>query len=163
MEHGEQIYNTKFYKHVGYNDDDLCAEDIHFSISKELFSTTNINKVSSKISELLVGVDFKNRKIIVPDKTIGSVMSSVYNNFKPTRSDMYSTYENNSDLSRVNDQVINIIVSDVKNNIEMEEYNNKLSIWTTVLGDFNEHGLRQHSGIKIRERRPDPMLFNMNY
>ena len=163
MEHGEQIYNTKFYKHVGYNDDDLCVQDIHFSISKELFSTKNINKVSSTISDLLVGVDSKNRKIIVPDKTIASIMSSVYDNFKPTRSDMYSTYENNSDLSRVNNQVINIIVSDIKNNIGMEECNNKLSIWTTVLGDFNEHGLRQHSGIKIREKRPDPMLFNMNY
>jgi hypothetical protein len=162
MEHGEQIYNTKFKKNVLHNGD-LYVDGVDFSISKELFSKQNINKVSSKITQLLQGIDSKNRKIIIPDKTIGSIMSTVYNNFNPVRSDMYSTYQTNSDLTQVNDQVINIITSDIKNNIGMEECNSKLSIWTTVLGDFNQHGLRQHSSIKIREKRPNPMLFNMNY
>jgi hypothetical protein len=63
----------------------------------------------------------------------------------------------------MNDQVINIITTDVKNNLEAEQCNSKLSIWTTVLGDFNEHGLRQHGPIKLKERRPTTMLFNMNY
>ena len=61
------------------------------------------------------------------------------------------------------DQVINIITTDVKVNLGMDEHNSKLSAWTTILGDFNEHGLRRHAPIKLRERRPMPMAFNMNY
>jgi hypothetical protein len=45
----------------------------------------------------------------------------------------------------------------------MDECNSKLSAWTTILGDFNEHGLRRHAPIKLREKRPMPMAFNMNY
>ena len=45
----------------------------------------------------------------------------------------------------------------------MEENNRKLTIWTTVYGDFNQHGLQQHSKIKVRNKRPNPMEFNMNY
>ena len=45
----------------------------------------------------------------------------------------------------------------------MEENNKKLSIWTTVYGDFNAHGLRQHPPIKIRKKRPDPFQFHMRY
>ena len=61
------------------------------------------------------------------------------------------------------DQVIEVITSDVSNNLEMEENNRKLSIWTTVYGDFNQSGLRQHAPIKIRKKRPQPLMFNMNY
>ena len=61
------------------------------------------------------------------------------------------------------DEVINIITTDVKVNLGMEENNAKLTVWTTVLEDFNEHGLRSHSKIKLRENRPQPMMFNMNY
>ena len=95
-------------------------------------------------------------------------MSSVYENFRPETSDIYSRYNiqqsGSSDyLTRMNDEVINIITSDVKNNLGMDQCNSKLTIWTTVLGDFNEAGLRSHPPIKLKERRPSTMLFNMNY
>jgi hypothetical protein len=61
------------------------------------------------------------------------------------------------------DQVIEIIVSDVKTNYETEENNSKLSIWTTVLGTFNDHQLRSHPVIKIKKRHANYMEFNMNY
>jgi hypothetical protein len=60
-------------------------------------------------------------------------------------------------------QTINLIVNDVKNNLETEENNKKLTIWTTVYGDFNEQGLRSHPPIKIRNKKPASMQFNMNY
>ena len=63
----------------------------------------------------------------------------------------------------MNDQVINIITSDVKNNLGMDQCNSKLTIWTTVLGDFNDAGLRSHPPIKLKERRPTTMLFHMRY
>ena len=45
----------------------------------------------------------------------------------------------------------------------MIEANKKLTIWNTVYGDFNKEGLRGHSQIKIREKHPQYMAFNMNY
>lgn len=61
------------------------------------------------------------------------------------------------------DQVIEIITSQVRTELGMEENNAKLTAWTTVLGTFNAHGLTQTPPIKTRQRRPDPCLFNMNY
>ena len=155
----EEIYNDQFYKHVGFSDSEGLSD---------FFSKQNRVVVSAKITELLSGVDSKNRNIIVPDKTIASIMSAVYENFRPETSDIYSRYNipqggSQDYLTRMNDQVINIITTDVKNNLGMDNCNSKLTIWTTVLGDFNEHGLRQHGPIKLKERRPTSMLFNMNY
>ena len=41
--------------------------------------------------------------------------------------------------------------------------NNTLDIWNTVYGDFNKAGLRAHPKIKLREKHPQYMAFNMNY
>jgi len=73
------------------------------------------------------------------------------------------TGDNSGYLQDMIQQTIEIITSEVKNNLEMEENNRKLTVWTTVLGDFNEQGLRSHPEIKIRQKRPTPMQFNMNY
>ena len=66
-------------------------------------------------------------------------------------------------LDYIVDQVISLLVRNIRNDLEMQANNSKLTIWTTLLGDFNEHGLRQHAPIKIRNKRPDPMLFHMRY
>ena len=154
-----EICNDQFIKHVGYIDN-ICF--------KNLYSKENINKISCKITELLMGVNKDNRPIVVPDKTICSVMSSVYENFRPETGDIYSRYNipkarEPDFIQRMIDQVINIITTDVKVNLGIDECNRNLSIWTTVLGDFNLHNLRSHSKIKLRERRPQPMAFQMNY
>ena len=154
-----EICNDQFIKHVG-NIDNICI--------KNLYSKENINKISCKITELLMGVNKDNRPIVVPDKTICSVMSAVYENFRPETGDIYTRYNipkarEPDFIQRMIDQVINIITTDVKVNLGMDECNRNLSIWTTVLGDFNLHNLRSHSKIKLRERRPQPMAFQMNY
>jgi len=138
----------------------LCIKTFH--------SKKNIDQISSKITELLKGFDKKNRSIIVPNSTIYNVMLSVYTSFIPKTGDIFSRYNILKDnkenyIQTMIDDVINIIVTDIKNNIEIDECNKKLNIWTTVLGDFNEHGLRSHNKIKLREKRPMPMAFNMNY
>lgn len=153
------LFNDEFIKHVGYN----------YSYNmNSFFSKNNIKKISRKITELLMGVDKYNRRIIVPDKTIKSVMSSVYHNFTPEIGDIFGRYNipkiNDVDnIQMMIDEVINIITTDVKVNLGMDECNQKLTVWTTVLGDFNEHGLRSHSKIKLKENRPMPLMFNMNY
>ena len=155
----DKIINNNFMRHVGYNPNNICQE--------LFFSKRNVNMISKKVTELLQGVDIQNRNIIVPDNTINQVMSSVYNNFSPKVGDIFTRYnipgkKNNNNQTMI-DMVINIITRDVRNNLGMIECNSKLSKWTTLLGDFNEHNLRSHSKIKLREKRPTPMQFHMRY
>lgn len=155
----EEPCNDQFVKHVGF---------VSSQLLNDFYSKPNIARISAKISELLMGVDPQNRKIIVPDKTICAIMPSVYENFRPETGCIYSRYTipNDNDpgyIQQMTDQVISIITTDVKNNLGMEESNSKLSIWTTVLGDFNAHSLRSHPPIKLREKRPQPMAFFQNY
>lgn len=162
-----EIVNDSFMKHVGYSDH-ICGLNCGSSCLRSFFSATNVRKISKKITELLMGVDKYNRPIIVPDKTIYSVMSSVHQSFRPETGDIHTRYiipksRAFNSVQRMIDEVINIITSDVKVNLGMEENNAKLTIWTTLLGDFNEHGLQSHSKIKLREKRPQPMFFSMNY
>ena len=160
------ICDTKYIKHVGYSQTS-CSLDCGPSCIHKYFSPENIRMISNKISELLMGVDEKNRKIIVPDSSICNIMSAVYDNYRPRVGDIYSRYiipqDQEDTIQTMIDQVINIITTDVKVNLGMQQCNRKLSVWTTVMGDFNEHGLRQHPPIKLREKRPQPMMFNMNY
>ena len=171
MEYGTEIcgeiYNDQFIKHVGFTDH-RCDEYCGPSCMKQMYSKENLDRISCKITELLQGVDKNDRPIVVPHKTICSVMSAVYENFRPETGDIYGRYNipktgGGNYAQRMIDEVINIITTDVKVNLGMDECNSKLSIWTTVLGDFNEHGLRQHPKIKLREKRPQPMMFNMTY
>jgi hypothetical protein len=162
-----EVCNDQFIKHVGYSDH-MCSASCGPSCMRRFYAKSNIDKISCKITELLMGVLKDNRPIIVPDKTICSVMSAVYQSFRPETGDIFTRYNipkarEQNYVQTMIDEVINIITTDVKNNLGMEECNRNLSIWTTVLGDFNQHGLRSHSKIKLRENRPMPMQFHMNY
>jgi len=70
---------------------------------------------------------------------------------------------NYNHLARVINKSINTITDYIKNEYEMIENNKKLTIWTTVLGDFNNHGLRAHAPIRVKEKKTQSMAFNMNY
>lgn len=150
--------NTKF---VGYSD--------HNDFLKPFFSDATVRTISRKITELTLGADPHNRAIIVPDDIILNVMNNIYENYRQPTGDIYSRYiiQNGSTtqgyIQDMIDQVIEVCVSDIRTRYEIQENNSKLSVWTTVLGDFNEHGLRQHPPIKVRNKRPTPMQFNMNY
>jgi hypothetical protein len=155
----EELIDQNFQRYVGWNGDSLCNE--------EFFSAKTIKYISSKISEYLKGVDPQNRKIVVSDNNIINVMNSINENYRPQTGDIFGRYnipnrpiDHNQEMIN---QTINLIVNDVKNNLETEENNKKLTIWTTVYGDFNEQGLRSHPPIKIRNKKPASMQFNMNY
>jgi hypothetical protein len=167
MEYGSDIMpvdlpcDDNYMKHVGYTENNPCI--------KYYFHPSQVKTISHKITELLQGVDPQGRPIIVPDKTICSIMSEVYDSYRPPTGDIYGRYNVPSGngfesyVQSMIDQVIEIIVSDVRINMGMEEYNKSLSIWSTVYGDFNEHKLRQHPPIKILSKRPTPLQFNMKY
>ena len=96
-------------------------------------------------------------------------MNDIYDSFRPATGDIYSRYivpngmSTQSYVQSMVNQVIEVIVSNVKNTLEIEANNEKLTVWTTLYGDFNKDGLRQHPPIKTRNKRPTPMQFNMNY
>ena len=163
MEYAQDICSetcdNNYMKHVGYKETNECMKDY--------FSKKNVDKMSLKITELLMGVDPLNRPIIVPHKTICSVMSNIYDNFRPETGDIWTRYNipknTTNDIANMTNQVIEVITSDVRTSLGMEEHNSKLTKWTTILGDFNPHGLRSYPPIKIRHKRPNPMEFHLNY
>ena len=166
MEYGELICDNVmksdlYTKHVLYNDNNPCIE--------KYFSNDTVRIISNKVTQLLMGVHPENKRIIVPDSSIYDVLDSIYQNYRPPTGDIYGRYNipsgttTESYVQDMIDQVIEVIVSNVRNEYETVENNSKLSIWTTVLGEFNDNGLRSYPPIKTRLRRPAPLQFNMNY
>lgn len=157
-----KIQDDNYYRHVGWNGGDYYC--------KTYFSEATIRTISSKITDFLQGVDPEGRSIVVPDKTILSVMSDIYKSYKPPVGDIHSRlivstgniYRDNY-IQNMIDQTIEVITSYVKNTIGIEENNKKLTIWTTVYGDFNRHGLQQTPQIKIRNKHPTHFQFHMRY
>lgn len=158
-------------------DADQGIQNVGWDITKEdnekyafVFSQANIDYLSATISDALRGVDPQNRKIIIPDDKICNVLSTVYKyGTRCNVGDIYTRYNvgtisTRNDIKEINNQTINIIVSSIRDEIEMTENNKKLSVWdSALLGDFNRQGLRAHAPIKIRKRMPQRMMFNMNY
>lgn len=154
------LTDYNYIKNVGYTESNPGVS--------AYFSPSTLRIISSKITELLMGVDPLNRPIIVPDSTIAKVMSDIYESFRPETSDIHTRYvvsrgTSDSYVQQMIDQVIEVITSDVRNNLGMEQTNRKLSAWTTILGTFNDNLLRSHPPIKIRNRHPTYGQFNMNY
>ena len=158
----EKLMNDSFTRFTGYQNTSTLLQSTFYNIN-------TVNTISRKVTELLQGVDPQNRKIIVPNQTILNIMDSGYTNFRPQTGDIFTRFTMptgfNSDdyINNMIDQTIEIIYSEVKNNLEIEENNKKLSVWTTVLGNFNDNGLRSFPPIKILNKHPAHMQINMNY
>lgn len=138
------------------------------SFLNRLFSNETIKIIQKKTTEYLSGVDDQGRHIVPTERVVESALYGVFENYRPVTGDIYGKYTVNNDNSRddysyIVDQTISLLVRGIRNELEMEQNNSKLTIWTTLLGDFNEHGLRQYAPIKVRNKRPDPMLFHMRY
>ena len=175
MEHGKLLSKTAFAEGIKYNWDNKLMANVGYEqgsqsfCEKLLFAPETIKRISNRLTGLLRGVDPQGKKIIITDNVITNTLSGVFNSFRPEVGDIYSRYTiMNSELWRndvenIIDRTITILYDYFRNEIEMEENNKKLTVWTTILGDFNKHGLRQTPPIKTQKRRPDPFLFNMNY
>lgn len=163
---------------LGYNGSYTNAEqytaNIGFSSNNEtfhyLFSDKTIDWMSKKITYLLSGVSKTGQDIIVPNYIISSVLNDVYKNYRPQTGDIYSRYnitqfEPRDDANHIITETIEIIVDQVSNEYEIIDINNNLTIWDSVLlGDgISRKGLRQYAPLKIKERRPTPMLFNYSF
>lgn len=117
---------------------------------------------------LLKGLRSDGRPILVKDTVICHVMSTVYNTYRPQLGNMYFMLNQvqaqpRNDMKTLTELVVQIMYDTIKTEYEMEENNKKLTIWTTVLGDFNEHSLRSHAPIKVNDNNINKVRFNMNY
>jgi hypothetical protein len=165
MEHGnffETPCPKEYSKYVGYNTVNQYTQI--------LFQPSTVNSISARVTKALADtrVEPNGRPIIVPNATICNVLSGVYDSYVPETGDIMTRYnvmpvKPDDYVKSIVEQTIEIIVADVTNNMEMVAHNNTLTVWTTVLGSFNPHGLQAHGPLKINHRHPNMMEFNMNY
>ena len=126
----------------------VLTHDYRTDVFYVFFSRNNIDYISFEITKRLEGVHPDGKHIIVSEDNIISVMDSIYNN----------TFR---DVDKMTMMVISFIVDTIRDEYEIERQNNDLNIWVTNFRP--EYGLQQTSKIKLREKRPAPMIFNMNY
>ena len=154
------LLNQQFTSHVGYSNAQ-CLDTIQV-----FFSPQTVQFISSKVTELLM--DFYAGGIVVPDDKIIHVMNDVYTSYRPSTGDIFTRYimtsnENTNSLDELINQVVSIIVTDVKANLTIENKNARLDPWVVLYGSFNKQGLNQTSPITTRDNKPPSALFNMNY
>ena len=134
----------------------------------KLFSEYTIKLIQNKTAYYLDGVDKKGRRIMPSENVVETALLGIFKDYRPRTGDIYGKYSvvnpnDRDDYKYIVDMTISLLVREIRNDIERSQNNEKLTIWTTLLGDFNEHGLRQYPPIKLRNKRPDPMLFHMRY
>ena len=138
------------------------------SLTNRLFTKRTLHLIQEKTAEYLTGVDPMGRKIIPSENVVTNALYSVFRDHIPQTGDIYGRYSIRDDSTRddyayIVDKTISFLVKGIRTDVEMQEQNEKLTIWTTLYGDFNEHGLRSYPPVKLRNKRPDTMLFHMRY
>lgn len=107
---------------------------------KSMFCPESIDWISNQITIRLRGVHPEGKNIVVPDKSISSVVDSYYNN---------GFWQ---DPNLVREQVTMHIVSQIKNEFEMYKINDNLSPWVQLL--TADTGMQRiSSDIKLNEKR----------
>ena len=110
-----------------------------------------IHRLSKHITHNLRNLDELNRPIVYPDNRIIDVLTKLeYNNEKVSPEEIDS-------------MVVKLVCDTIRNEVETIRYNNSLDKFDTIFGDFNKHGLSRTSQIKVRNKRPTPMMFHLRY
>lgn len=160
--------DTNYMKYVGWgstvSEPDNC--DVGY---KGFFSNDTYNYIKTNLDKLLY--DITEKPISVTERVIRNTMETVYFNNRPQAlGDIYSRYhmtgldcERTTDVGKMIQEVIEIIYNYIKNEVEMEKCNKSMNVYNALYGTFNEHGLLAHPPIKLLEKRPQPMQFNMRY
>lgn len=156
-----KVMNENFYRYIGWQESEQGFDKVFFSMK-------NVRVISDRLKDLLKCLRKDKRPIVVSDRVISHIMSEVFSKNRPQLGDMYTMLnipaaEPRDDLNTMNDMVVEIIFNQIKTEYEMEENNRGLTVWTTVLGDFNKHGLRQYTDMKLNEKNINKVRFNMNY
>lgn len=137
-------------------------------LPQKLFTRTTLRTIQNKVADYLTGVDPNGKRIIPSDRVVIAALFGVFKDHHPQTGDIYGKYTvvdqtQRDDYAYIVDKTISLLVQGIRDEIGMAEQNQRLTVWTTLYGDFNEHGLRQFPPIKVNNKRPDPMLFHMKY
>lgn len=148
--------NHQYISHVGYKDTSLNV--------RALFSTETLLIISRAVTEALK--DLYEPGIIVPLDQICNVLNALYESYRPPSGDPITMYnivsnENPNAVNALINQTINVVIGNVRSQLIIERNNFKLNKWDTILGNHNKKGLRSHPPLKLMNRRPQPMMFNM--
>lgn len=128
--------------------DYFSSEDL-----KELYSNRTLGLIREKVAKILKGVHPEGKSIYVTNEVIKGVLSQLYKN---DPANMYI----------IIDKAIHLISSDIRSEFTTVSQNNNLSVWVQQYGSNdqeNKWGLASHPKLKMKERRPTPMIFNMRY
>lgn len=130
------------------------------------FSEENMTFIADEVQRLLAIAGHPG--IRVSRNVIGNVMSNLSRNNNPVIGDIFTRYiipnnEGRDDVRALTVQTINVIYNTIMEEKETVRFNERLSIWTTVLGDFNAEGLRAHAPLKIKENDYIKGVFIENY
>lgn len=134
-----------------------------------VFTNKTVEVIQQKVSDYLQGVSDKGRRIVPSKNVVITSLNGVFQTHLPQVGDIYGRYlvvdqTLQDHYAYIVDKTISLLVTAIRTDIEMAQNNFKLNIWDSILlGSDNPHGLRQHPTIKLRERGPDRMLFNMKY
>jgi len=136
------------------------------SLPRQLFTKRTVKIIQQKVYEYLL--KSMEKKIVPSERIVVIALYGVYENHVPRTGDIYGKFlvvdePQRNDYSYIVDKTISLLIDGIQTDLQMTEANSKLSIWNTVLGDFNENGLRQYPTIKLRNKGPDRMLFHMKY
>jgi hypothetical protein len=156
-------YDNRYTSLVGW---DMTADSAGAGY-KFFFSQETVDFIGSEITRVLKGFGMDIR---VAPHVIGSAMSDVIRAQNPVLGDIHTRYTmpkdppRNDARSMIN-EVINVIVNQILTEQQVACSNAKLSVWSSVLGNFNAHGLRQYSLIDAPIKRNDIIkgVFMMNY
>jgi hypothetical protein len=140
---------------------------------KFLMSSETISNIKAKVHSNL-----NDYSIDVKDDYITSILRTEINHYRSRYRDsnpkikddnVNSVYTNGMSLLKERD-IFNILsdtIARITSSITIEQNviknNSKLDRWDTVLGDNNKQGLRQFTNIKLNNRKPPGMMFNMTY
>jgi hypothetical protein len=111
---------------------------------KDYFSKDRLVQIQERISKLLQGLHPEGKTIIVPIETIKHVLSRFFDNKR-------------DNVWRMIDNSIETIVTQIRDEFEINESNSKLNNWIVKLDETDygggiESALRAHDVIKIREK-----------
>jgi hypothetical protein len=155
------IKNYNLLRNIGY------TEDYH--LAKIIFSQQTFDQVKEHCIFHLRGVHPEGKKIIPSYNVINQALNIVYETYRPSVGDPSTgMFLINRDPSEyiVRDiilQACNLLIKQIKDEYDFQEIAKNYSIWNTNKGEFNPYGLMPTPEIKLNEKRPNELLFAIQY
>jgi hypothetical protein len=173
-------------RHVGW-DSTSWGQDYN----KSYYDPSVIDWISEAVMQKTMGLD--KRPIRVTNEVVKNVLDSFLNNHRAFPGDIHTRYNIPSDGNfsgdfgavkfnmgsegvvgvginnlTLNTSTANLVqtainmAEHIKTEYEINTNNKRFSAWSALYG-ANDVGLRAHSQIKIREKRPTPFQFHMKF